>query len=167
MASGPDPSYSSVVKVRCVDGSVKLNVIFNDSSGHYHELCRDKDEHVSKALTRIVLQSQKKRRNRKRKHGGADEWGTDVPIEAHLYTPTGVPVESGIPNSAAWEEGGVLEVGSARYQIRVNVPTILALTLPSIIMTDCPTVPKVTLPLTSSKMYTCPTIRGESICPSL
>ncbi len=142
MASLPDPSPSRVVKVRSVEGSEKLNVIFDDSMGHHHSLSRDKDEHVSKTLTRIVLSSQKvERRNRKRKR--VENANNSTPIEAHLYTPTGVPVEGEVPNSVAWEEGSVLKVGPAHYEVRVNVPTILELSLPDIIMTDCPTVPQV------------------------
>ena len=146
MASVPDPSTSDVVKVRSLEESEKLNLIFDDSFGHHHHLSRDKNEHVSKTLTRIILSCQKvERKNRKRKRDESEKGTAVIPSVAHLYTPTGVAVEGVVPNAAAWEEGSVLEVGSTRYQVRVNVPTVLSLALPNILMTDCPAVPQVCL----------------------
>ena len=145
MASLPDPPIPQVVKVRSLEGSEKLNVIFDDSFGHHHQLSRDKQEHVSRTLTRIVLSYKKvEKRNRKRKRDESTAEATgEIPIEAHLYAPAGTLVEPEVPNALAWEEGGVLEVGSTRYKVRVNMPTVLSLALPEVIMTDCPVVPQV------------------------
>lgn len=146
MASLPGPATPSVVKVRSMEESDKLNVIFDDSLGHHYQLCRDKNEEVSKTLARILLSYQKKVEKKSRKRKRDDSVGNPViPSEAHLYTPTGAPVGGRVRNAEAWEEGSVLEVGSTRYQVIVNLATVLSLTLPEIIMTDCPVVPQVGL----------------------
>lgn len=139
-------SVSRVVKVRSVDGEEKMNVILEDSWGHHHRMLRNKDEHVSKTLKRIVLSSQKlKGGTRKRKRTDPVKASDEVvpPIEAHLYTPSGEAVESEVPNGVAWEEGGILRVGSIQYRVCVNRPVILALKLSRYPMTGCPVVPQV------------------------
>lgn len=142
-------SSNRVVKVRSVEGE-KLNVILDDCWGHHHRLLRDKNEHVSKTLNRLVLSSLKSQKrksgNTKRKHTDLEEKPKDTPpppIEAHLYTPSGEAVGNEIPNEAAWEDGGVLRLGSVEYKVCVNFPTVLSLKLPQYLMTGCPVVPQV------------------------
>lgn len=137
-----------VVKVRNAEGE-KLNVILNDCWGYHHRLLRDKNEPVSRTLNRLVLSSLKSQKRksgtRKRKRTDLEEKPEDAlpPIEAHLYTPAGETVSNEIPNEAAWEDGGVLRLGSVEYKVCVNLPTILSLKLPRYLMTGCPVVPQV------------------------
>lgn len=153
-ATSPESiSISRVVRVRNVEGEEQLNVIMDDCWGHHHRFLRDKNEHVSKTLHRIVLASVKSQKRqmsatRKRKRPDLEKDApapieATAPIEAHLYTPSGEGVESEVPNKAAWEDGGVLELGSVQYKVCVNLPTILSLKLPRYPMTGCPVVPQV------------------------
>lgn len=139
-------SISHLVKVRSLEGEEKLNVIFDDSRGHHHEMLRDKEEHVCKTLKRISLSSMKhKGAGRKRKHTEVAKGSEDThsPIDAHLYTPRGELVQDEVPNIVAWEEGSILELGSVKYRVCVNIPTVLSLKLPKHIMTGYPVVPEV------------------------
>lgn len=144
MATAPQ-STPRVVGVRSLEGEDKLNVTIEDNLGHQHKLLRDKYEHVSKTLKRIVLSTAKSesRKNRKRKHSDQLTEHTPPSLEAHLYTPTGDLVGEAVPNDTAWEEGSTLELGSVRYKVHVNLPTVLSLKLPKFSMTGCPLVPQV------------------------
>lgn len=138
MATAPK-STSRVVGVRSLEGEDKLNVIIEDNFGHQHKLLRDKYEHVSKTLKRIILTT----KNRKRKHSDLSTEHTPPSLEAHLYTPTGELVGEAVPNDTAWEEGSTLQLGSVWYKVHVNLPTVLSLKLPKFAMTGCPMVPQV------------------------
>lgn len=168
MATIPE-TISRMVTVRSLEGEDKFNLILDDSSGNHHRMLRDKREHVSKTLNRLVLtsmKSQQKNRKRKRKHTGepihdspiipppahSHTGGGDVPtgsapptaeVGARLYSPSGDLVDGDVPNIEAWVENSVLVVGSAWYRVCVNPPTVLALKLPKFAMTDCPLVPEV------------------------
>lgn len=146
MATQSSTSQAGICRVRSVEGEDQLNVIMDDCWGHHHRFLRDKKEHVSKTLSRIVLSSLKSQKkqmsgNRKRKRQEPEK---DVPpIEAHLFAPSGEAVEGEVPNRAAWEDGGVLELGSVQYKVCLNLPTVLSLKLPRYPMTGCPVVPQV------------------------
>lgn len=162
-------TISRLVKVRSLQGEEKLNLILDDPHGHHREMLRDKHEHVGKALKRMVLQSMKSfkggKRTRKLK-GASEKTNADEtpPISARLYTPTGELVKESVPNTVAWEEGSILELGSVRYKVCVNIPTILSVILPKFVMTGCPVVPKVHYIYISSYMeqYACGHIANDS-----
>ena len=138
-------STSRVVGVRSLEGEDKLNVIIEDNLGHQHRLLRDKYERVSKTLKRIVLTTvnSQNKKNRKRKHREMLSESTPPSLEAHLYTPTGELVGEEVLNDSAWEEGSTLQLGSVRYKVHVNLPTVSSLKLPKFAMTGCPMVPQV------------------------
>lgn len=145
---------SHLVKVRVPEGEEKLSLVLDDCWGLKKELqlSRGRRDNVSKTLDRIVLKSQylkhgssKASRKRKRKNADCEEETSEpaVPIEAHLYTPTGELVKADTPNIHAWEEGSVLVVGSVRYDVHVNVPTVLSLQMSTLLLSGCPLVPEV------------------------
>lgn len=144
-----------IVTVWCLQGD-KLDLIFNDFWGARHKLVRCKDEHVSTALKRIELSILKKARKRKSSVNDAS-----LPFEVHLYTPTGDLVSGDVPNQAAWMEQGVLEVGSDRYVVRVDPPTVVSLKLPKYFMTGCPVVPEVRMQLTTYPCYSYKHCKGR------
>lgn len=148
MASITYETISRMVAVKSIEGEEKLKLIMDDCWGHHHEFLRDKGEHVSKALKRIVLTSIKSQSgNRKRKRTEVEE-KTMVPtssIKAVLYAPTGDIVEDKVPNIDAWVEGSVLEMGGIRYKVQVNIPSVLSLKLSRYVMSGGPVVPEVTL----------------------
>jgi hypothetical protein len=140
---------SRVVAVKKMEGE-KLNIVLDDCWGHHHKMLRDKNEMVSKTLNRLVLSSVKSQRRkvgaRKRKRTDLEGEGDAVapPIEAHLYAPSGDAVDGEIPNEVAWENGGVLRLGSVDYKVCVNPPTVVSLTLPrQSLTTGSPIVPQV------------------------
>ena len=151
MATSEEP----VARVRVPESGEKLTVAFADCWGQDKQLQleRDRRENVSKTLERIILKSQylktsgsltKRAKKRKRQ----DDGKPPILIEAHLYTPTGELVKPDTPNVLAWEEGNLLVVGSVRYRVCVNIPTVLSLELPSFLQSGCPIVPEVSDPLT-------------------
>ena len=147
-------TISRVVEVRSLEGEEKFDLVFEDPEGHHHSLLRDKGEHVSRTLKRIVLSSTKSKRVKtgERKHRRVEfqSGGTTPvavpPLEAHLFTPMGEPVEDNVPNIDAWVEGSVLEVGSISYKVEVNIPKVLSLKLPKFARTMSPIVPEVSQP---------------------
>ena len=151
---GASERISRVVKVRSLQGETKLHLVLQDCWGRHHRLLRDKNEHVSKTLKRIVLSSLKSQRKRKRTGVGAEGSAAAVAIgdappptplnfEAHLFGPSGESVGGEVPNVEAWKDGSSLQVGPIRYEVCVNLPTVNSLKLPTHLATGCPIVPQV------------------------
>ncbi len=154
-APSPSPGPQTLA-VRSVDGSDKLTLILDDCWGHHHKMLRDKSEHVSKALKRMVISAMKShlKGSRKRKRVGevvmeAEATSLTPTIEACLYTPQGKVVGDDVPNIEAWLDGCVLELGPAQYNVQVNLPMVESLEFPKILRSGFPIVPKVIMNLES------------------
>ena len=141
-----------LVKVRVVEGSEHIKLILDDCWGLNRtlKLTRGREDKLYKTLERIVLKTQyakhgstKAMKKHRRKQQDGEETSDAVPIEVRLYDPSGELVKADTPNILAWEEGGVLVVNSIRYDVHVNIPTILSIQLPSLAMSDCPIIPEV------------------------
>ena len=122
------------VRSAAVDENLVLEFEFK---GKRHHLQRPKHENLSKALTRINLNINK----RGKKNSSEDT----LPIEAHLTdVKTGSPVPGDTPNSQAWCTGRALVVGECYYELHINPPTVTSLTVTRCVIVDHPVAPQVT-----------------------
>ena len=120
------------VRSAAVDANLVLEFEFR---GKRHHLQRPKDENLSKALTRLNLNI-----NKRDKKNSAEV----VPIEAHLADcETGSLVPGDTPNVQAWRTGRALVVGDCSYELHVNPPTVTSLKVSHCVYVDHPVVPQV------------------------
>ena len=133
------------VRSDAVDANLVLEFEFK---GKRHHLQRPKHENLSKALTRINLNI-----NKRDKKNCAEV----APIEAHLTDlETGSLVHGDTPNYEAWCCGRALVVGECSYDLHVNPPTVTSLKLSRCVYVDHPVVPQVRCGWSLVPLRNCP-----------
>lgn len=127
--------------VRCLPGEPKLTISFT-LDGSHKQMLRDQSEELGKVLARIasgVAKSQAKAK-KTRKTKGQQEEQPPEPTAVKLYY-DGAEVADAVPNSEAWRDGAVLQVGAVRYSVLRNSPTFTLAELPVSIMAGYPVCP--------------------------
>lgn len=147
--------------VRCMDGKETMNISFHFKGKDYN-LLRGQTESLGKTFARISQNLQKladkanKRRAKKvkgRTQPQENEINILVSIPECSILHTGnklMPLET--INREAWVDGSILRIGElATYTIKVNVPAITNLKLPSYLMVGCPVFPVLESEFSDSK----------------
>ena len=135
---------SEAAHVRTIKGEDSINITFT-LEGSTHVMRRSKAEELSKTLARILLTVVKteKKRNKKHHRHEAAPTSTSREVKVQLLSAALEEVPGDTPNDEAWGDGSVLAIGSHSYPVRVNMPAVLQLKLPDVIMTGCAVVPQV------------------------
>ncbi|CAH1249725.1 PDE12 [Branchiostoma lanceolatum] len=137
--------------VRCVPEEEKMAISYKLGEGQ-RNLLRAKTETLGGALSRIVFNATKHlnkgKKKKKAKLEGATPESESNTITAQL-TFNKVKVEDDIPNSEAWQEGAILEIGEHRYVVNVNPPMVKSVVLPISIMAGFPLFPRLDLDFAS------------------
>ncbi|XP_078700338.1 2',5'-phosphodiesterase 12-like [Branchiostoma floridae x Branchiostoma belcheri] len=137
--------------VRCVPEEEKMTISYRLGEGQ-RNLLRAKTETLGGALSRIVFNTTKHlnkgKKKKKAKLEGANAESEDNAITAQL-TFNKVKVEDDVPNSEAWQEGAILEIGEDRYVVSVNPPMVKSVVLPTSIMAGFPVFPRLELDFAS------------------
>ncbi|XP_037346666.2 2',5'-phosphodiesterase 12 [Pungitius pungitius] len=129
------------VAVRCLPGEPKLTISFR-LDGTNKQMLRDQDEALGKVLARItngIAKSQGKAKKSKKNNKGPPRQSPE-PAAVKLYY-EGQEVSDAVPNSEAWQDGAVLQVGDVKYAIRRNAPTFTAAELPVSLLAEFPVCP--------------------------
>ena len=141
------PSPPSVVLPRLVlvdlyPEADKLTIHFT-LNGKVRTMDRSGSEQLKKCLQRIQLNAtDKKLRCVAKKNKPTESVPPSLTVELLFET---IPVDLEVCNSEAWKEDSVLRVGTDEYQVRVNIPRVLSLSLPKYTLQDCPIIPQALL----------------------
>uniref|UniRef100_A0A672GKZ8 2',5'-phosphodiesterase 12 n=1 Tax=Salarias fasciatus TaxID=181472 RepID=A0A672GKZ8_SALFA len=129
--------------VRCLPGEPKLTISFCLDGSHKHML-RDQDEPLGKVLARIANSITKNQNKAKKSKKNRDQQPS-LPVEAaalvKLYRGED-EVPDTVPNSEAWLDGAVLQVGDVKFSVRRNPPSFTAAELPGSLLAGFPVCPK-------------------------
>lgn len=131
------------VTVRCLPGEPKLTISFSLDGSHKHML-RDQDEALAKVLARIsnsITKGQGKAKKSKKNRAQQPCETPEQPTVVKLYY-DGAEVADTVLNSAAWQDGAVLQVGDVKYSVQRNAPTFTTAELPVSILAGFPVCPK-------------------------
>lgn len=134
--------------VRCLPGEPKLTICFTLDGSHKNML-RDQSEELGKVLARIANnqaksqgKTKKMRRNRgKQQQEVMEEEEQEEQCVAVKLFYGGAEVADTVPNSEAWRDGAVLQVGDVRYSVQRNSPTFTLAELPVSMMAGYPVCP--------------------------
>uniref|UniRef100_A0A3Q2QWS3 2',5'-phosphodiesterase 12 n=1 Tax=Fundulus heteroclitus TaxID=8078 RepID=A0A3Q2QWS3_FUNHE len=128
--------------VRCLPGEPKLTISFCLEDSHKHML-RDQSEALGKVLSRISNAVVKSHAKAKKSKKNRDQQPSEAPEPAvvKLFF-GGDEVPDTLPNSEAWQDGAVLQVGEVTYSVQRNAPTFTAAELPQSLMAGFPVCPK-------------------------
>lgn len=140
--TGPLMGSLEPAVVRCLPGEPKLTISFCLDGSHKHML-RDQGEALGKVLARIsngIAKGQGKAKKAK-KNRGQQPCGPQEPTLVKLYH-DGAEVDEAVPNSEAWKDGAVLQVGGVKYSVRRNPPTLTVAELPASMLAGYPVCPK-------------------------
>ncbi|KAM9813588.1 2',5'-phosphodiesterase 12 [Neosynchiropus ocellatus] len=138
------PSVSSMepVVVRCSPGEPKLTISFRLDGSSKH-MQRELDEPLSKALTRIsngIIKNQGKAKKKKTKNEAEEPESPENSTVKLLLD--GSEVSGELPNSEAWQDGAVLQVGDQSFSVSRNPPTFTTAELPVSVLAGFPVCPK-------------------------
>ncbi|MEQ2158205.1 hypothetical protein GOODEAATRI_009860 [Goodea atripinnis] len=124
--------------VRCLPGEPKLTISFCLGESQKHML-RDQDEALGKVLTRISNTIAKNHTKAKKSKKNRDQEPSEAaePAVVKLFF-RGDEVPDTLPNSEAWQDGAVLQVGEVKYNIQRNAPTFTTAELPVSLMAGFP-----------------------------
>lgn len=130
--------------VRCLPGEPKLTISFT-LDGSNKQMLRDQSEELGKVLARIangVAKSQAKAKKMKRNKGKQHQEEVEQPqLAAVKLFYDGIEVADTVPNSDAWQDGAVLQVGEVRYSVLRNSPTFTLAELPVSMLAGYPVCP--------------------------
>lgn len=133
--------------VRCLPGEPKLTISFT-LDGSNKQMLRDQSEELGKVLSRIangVAKSQAKAKRMRRNKGKQQQEEQEVEEEQQLTAVKlfydGTEVAHSVPNSEAWLEGSVLQVGDVRFSVQRNSPTLTLAELPGSMLAGYPVCP--------------------------
>lgn len=132
--------------VRCLPGEPKLTIRFT-LDGINKQMLRDQSEELGKVLARIangVVKSQAKAKKMRRNKGkqGQEQMEEESPeLTAVKLFYDGAEVADTVPNSEAWRDGAVLQVGDVRYSVLRNSPTLTLAELPVSMLAGYPVCP--------------------------
>lgn len=135
--------------VRCVPSEPKLSLRFVLPDGSAKHMQRDQAEPLGRALARIATNAAKgrakmgKKNKKARAEDGPAGEATAVVPAVRLFSRDGEEVAEEIPNSAAWQDGAVLQIGEAQYRVERNPPALTELQLPRSLLAGFPVCPKV------------------------
>ncbi|KAG8176858.1 hypothetical protein JTE90_027162 [Oedothorax gibbosus] len=139
------------VFVRHVDAEEKLKICFTYGEKEKNFVfMRPKEEKLDTTISRMKLKMQDvltKKYQKKKKKSAPDENNT-TPAEIQLFISllkNGKEVNGEVKNVEAWTENTQLNVNESAYEVTLNPPTVLALSLPKSIMAGFPVYPKVEL----------------------
>ncbi|KAM4741274.1 2',5'-phosphodiesterase 12 [Anableps anableps] len=128
--------------VRCLPGEPKLTISFclEDSQKH---MLRDQSEALGKVLSRISNSIAKNHAKAKKSKKKRDQQPSEAaaPAVVKLFF-MGDEVPDTLPNSEAWQDGAVLQVGEVKYSVQRNAPTFTTAELPVSLMAGFPVCPK-------------------------
>ncbi|XP_069025680.1 2',5'-phosphodiesterase 12 [Embiotoca jacksoni] len=130
--------------VRCLPGEPKLTISFCVDGSHKHML-REQAEALGKVLARIsntVAKSQGKAKKSKKNRGQQPSEDARPPVVKLFRGGGDEEVPDTVPNSEAWQDGAVLQVGDVRYSVQRNAPTFTAAELPVSLLAGFPVCPK-------------------------
>ncbi|MED6260527.1 hypothetical protein ATANTOWER_021546 [Ataeniobius toweri] len=136
------PGRMEAAVVRCLPGEPKLTISFCLGESQKHML-RDQDEALGKVLTRISNTIAKNHTKAKKSKKNRDQEPSEAaePAVVKLFF-RGDEVPDTLPNSEAWQDGAVLQVGEVKYNIQRNAPTFTTAELPVSLMAGFPVCPK-------------------------
>nr|CBN80659.1 2',5'-phosphodiesterase 12 [Dicentrarchus labrax] len=128
--------------VRCLPGEPKLTISFRLDGSHRHML-RDQDEPLGTLLTRISHNFVKGRGKAKKckKNKGQPPVEAPEPAVVKLFY-DGDEVAHTVPNSEAWRDGAVLQVGDVKYSVQRNAPALITAELPGSLLAGFPVCPR-------------------------
>lgn len=128
--------------VRCLPGEPKLTISFCLDGSRRHML-RDQDEALGKALARISNSAAKnhKKAKKSKKNRGQQPSEDEEPAVVKLFLRED-EVSDTLPNSEAWQDGAVLQVGDVKYSVQRNPPTFTTAELPGSLLAGFPVCPK-------------------------
>lgn len=147
--------------VRSVPGEERLQISLKYSlplgpnvKEHVFNFDRMQSEELQRSLQRITANItnviKKKTKKKKKKANNGNEGGAasvdqeeepQLPV-CMIDTVSGDAIKEFIPNHEAWAERNQLQIGEATYTIQINTPTVLKMSLPSVIMADFQVYPK-------------------------
>uniref|UniRef100_A0A3Q3B7M1 2',5'-phosphodiesterase 12 n=1 Tax=Kryptolebias marmoratus TaxID=37003 RepID=A0A3Q3B7M1_KRYMA len=135
-------SRMEAVVVRCLPGEPKLTISFHLDGSDRHML-RDQDEALGKVLARISNSTTKNHRKAKKskKNRGQQPCEAAEPAAVKLFFGED-EVNETLPNSEAWQDGAVLQVGEVKYDVQRNPPTFTTAELPVSQLAGFPVCPK-------------------------
>lgn len=125
--------------VRCLPGEPKLTICFRLDGGDRNML-RDQDEALGRVLARISNSTSKNHKKSKKNRGQQPCEAAEAAVVKLFFGGDEVP--DTLPNSEAWRDGAVLQVGEARYHVHRNPPTFTAAELPGSLLAGFPVCPK-------------------------
>ncbi|XP_007908986.1 2',5'-phosphodiesterase 12 [Callorhinchus milii] len=125
--------------VRCVSSESQLTISLWLGGGHKH-MRREQSESLGAALARIGRNALKSRDKKGKKSQASDTGPPTAPLVA-LYVGEWVVPEH-TSNAEAWQQGAVLQVGEARFQVERNPPALTTFQLPGCLMAGFPVCPK-------------------------
>uniref|UniRef100_A0A3P9M362 2',5'-phosphodiesterase 12 n=1 Tax=Oryzias latipes TaxID=8090 RepID=A0A3P9M362_ORYLA len=131
------------VIVRSLPGEPKLTISFC-LNGSHRNMLRDQDEALGKVLTRISSSTAKsllKQAKKSRKSRGEPPGEAAAPAAVKLLC-GGEEVPETVPNSEAWRDGAVLQVGDVTFTVHRNPPTVTTAELPLSLLSGFPVCPK-------------------------
>lgn len=128
--------------VRCLPGEPKLTISFC-LDGSHRQMLRDQDETLGKVLTRISNSLAKNHKKAKKsKKNRSQQLSEDAgPAVVKLFFRED-EVSDTLPNSEAWQDGAVLQVGDVKYGVQRNPPTFTTAELPVSLLAGFPVCPK-------------------------
>ena len=106
--------------------------------GKVRTMDRSGSEQLKRCLQRIQLNASEKKRGKKNASEEPPPPGVELLFQA-------LPVDPELCNSEAWRDHSVLRVGADEFLVRVNLPRVLALSLPRHTLEGCPVVPRAEL----------------------
>ncbi|XP_019392437.1 PREDICTED: 2',5'-phosphodiesterase 12 [Crocodylus porosus] len=136
--------------VRCVPAEPKLILSLVVSDGSARNLQRDREEPLGRALARIAVHAAKgwaKAAKKGRKGPASRE---ELPLPAvRLFSRDGEAVADDVPNTDAWQDGAVLQIGDITYRVERNPPMLTELHLPRSLLAGFPVCPKLATEFTA------------------
>ncbi|XP_033100520.1 2',5'-phosphodiesterase 12-like [Anneissia japonica] len=138
------------VNVRCVEEGETMSILFV-YAGMNLCLQRDKSEQVERALTRIrasVLKKTKvisKRTKKMKQDQNSSVSQNEQNLLVSLHNCFGKEIDQSLANIEAWINGAILNIGSVKYSVYRNSPTVTNIKLPRCAIVSCPVFPRLSL----------------------
>lgn len=130
------------VIVRSLPGEPKLTISLCLNGSHKHML-RDQDEPLGKALARISSSSAKSlTKAKKTKKSRGEQPGEAAEAAVVKLLSGGEVMLETLPNSEAWRDGAVLQVGDVTFSVHRNPPSFTTAELPLSLLSGFPVCPK-------------------------
>lgn len=120
-------SEEVIVKIPLDPQNIQVKICYSINE-HTHEMLRTREEPVGNVLRRIGIRvDQSLRGSTKKKKAMRTKDRDAAQVNEVLLLVGGKPIDESTPNSSAWVEGAVLQVGSQKSRVRVNPPAVVNL----------------------------------------